>query len=349
MEKSWERAVESAKGSQNPKDVISLTLDGALKGVPCKLPAPALFEQFTSLEILSLANTGITSLEGFPCLPHLKRLILSDNRISGGLENLVQAGLKELQDLDISNNRIQTLEDIVPLSQLCLVSLDLYECPVTRLPEYRARVFEIVKSLKYLDKIDSEGKERPESDDEGDDMDSEEDEEEDVDNDDRSNGARSVGASGDLEDEEFEDEEDDDELDVEEEDEEEYQDGVTINGHGSAALNAAARGGHLAANAAGNSEEEDEVDDEDEDEAEVQDVDDEDEEESDEVADDDAGAAEDDDEEGPEHASGSAPGELDTQDDDEDDDGEVGDGDEEDEGVENDGDEGEDEVRQCSS
>lgn len=351
MEKAWEKAVEAARGGQNPSEIVSLTLDGALKGTPCRLPPAALFEQFPRLQQLSLSNAGLTSLEGFPCLPHLKRLVLSDNRISGGLEHLVQAGLKSLEDLDLSNNRIQVLEDLVPLSQFNLVSLDLYECPVTRLPEYRARVFDIIKSLEFLDKTDAEGGERLESDDEGEEVDSQDEEAEDVDNytsEDKANGVRSLNPSAVQDGDDFEQEDEEDELDVEEDDE--YQDGVTINGHGVAP-------GHMAANAAGNSSDDDEVDDEDECEnAEVQDLDDDGDEGSDEVVaeadddDDDAGAAEDaeDDEDdgGTEHTS-SAPGELDVQDDDDnvdDEDGELGDEEEDDEGVENDAeDDGEEE------
>eukprot|EP01018_Ginkgo_biloba_P024199 Gb_34082 [translate_table: standard] len=346
MEKAWEKAVEAARGEQDPSETVSLTLDGALKCAQCRLPPPALFEQFSRLQHLSIANAGLTSLEGFPCLPQLKRLVLSDNRISGGLEYLVQAGLKSLQDLDLSNNRVQVFEDLVPLSQLNLLSLDLYECPVTRLPGYRARVFGIVKSLQYLDKTDVDGKERFESDDEGEEVDSED--EEDVDDfngEDKSNGFRSVNPAGDQDEEDFDEEDEEDELDVDEEDE--YQDGVTINGHGAA-------GGHMAASASagpGNSSDDDEVEDEDDcDNAEVQDVEEEDEEDSDEVAeadDDDAGVAEDDeDDDGTEQASG-APGELDIQEDVdnvEDEDGELGDEEDDDEGVENDGeDDGEEE------
>uniref|UniRef100_A0A0D6R1X3 U2A'/phosphoprotein 32 family A C-terminal domain-containing protein n=1 Tax=Araucaria cunninghamii TaxID=56994 RepID=A0A0D6R1X3_ARACU len=342
MEKAWEKAVEAAKGGQNPSEILSLTLDGALKSAPCKLPPAALFEQFSRLQHLSIANAGLISLEGFPSLPHLKRLVLSDNRISGGLEHLVQAGLKSLQDLDLSNNRIQAFEDLVPLSQFNLVSIDLYECPVTRLLDYRARVFDIIKSLQFLDKTDRDGKERFDSDEEGEEVDSEDEDEEDVDNfnsEDRSNGTRLVNQDEDFE----EDDEEDDELDVEEE--EEYQDGVTINGHG------AAPPGHVAANATtGNISEDDDVEDEEDyQNAEVQDLDEEDEDDSDEVAeaDDDDGVAEDDeDEEGTEQARG-APGELDVQDDEdngEDEDGELGDEEEDDEGVDNDGeDDGEEE------
>ncbi|KAI4994740.1 hypothetical protein ZWY2020_034381 [Hordeum vulgare] len=52
-------------------------------------------------------------------------LTLSDNCIAGGLEHLVEAGLASLRDLDLSNNRIQNVDDLAPLARLRLVSLDL--------------------------------------------------------------------------------------------------------------------------------------------------------------------------------------------------------------------------------
>ncbi|XP_078441706.1 leucine-rich repeat (LRR) family protein [Wolffia australiana] len=175
---AWERAVEAALEAQLDSAAAprSLTLDGAVKCLHGRLPPPSLLERFQSLEHLSIANVGVSSLESFPRLRNLQRLILSDNRIAGGLEFLVAAGLDSLRDLDLSNNRIQFVEDLAPLARLRLVSLDLYECPVTRLKDYRPRVFSLIRSLKYLDKMDADENERPETDDEEDD---DEDEDED--------------------------------------------------------------------------------------------------------------------------------------------------------------------------
>lgn len=179
MDEIWERAVETAlDGEKDHASVRTLTLDGAVKCVQGKLPPPSLLERFENLQHLSIANVGVSSLEHFPRLRNLQKLNLSDNRIAGGLEFLVQAGLDSLRDLDLSNNRIQFIEDLAPLAQVKLVSLDLYECPVTRVKDYRSRVFGLIKSLKYLDKMDAEENERPESDDE---EEEEEDEEEDDD------------------------------------------------------------------------------------------------------------------------------------------------------------------------
>ncbi|KAH0971259.1 hypothetical protein GBA52_023415 [Prunus armeniaca] len=176
MDEIWERAVETAlEGQSDHAAARALTLDGAVKCVQGRLPPPSLLEKFQNLQHLSIANVGVSSLEQFPRLRNLQKLILSDNRIAGGLEFLVEAGLDSLRDLDLSNNRIQHVEDLAPLAQLKLVSLDLYECPVTHVKDYRSRVFGLIKSLKYLDKMDAEENERPESDDEEDDEDDEED------------------------------------------------------------------------------------------------------------------------------------------------------------------------------
>ncbi|KAK9993743.1 hypothetical protein SO802_023446 [Lithocarpus litseifolius] len=60
---------------------------------------------------------------------------------------------------------VQYIEDLALLAQLKLVSLYLFECSVTRVKGYRSRVFGLIKSLKYLDTMDLEENERPESDD----------------------------------------------------------------------------------------------------------------------------------------------------------------------------------------
>lgn len=223
MDEIWERAVETALDGQTDfASVRTLTLDGAVKCVHGRLPPPALFERFQNLQHLSIANIGVSSLEQFPRLHNLQKLILSDNRIAAGLEFLVEAGLNSLRDLDLSNNRIQEIDDLRPLAELKLVSLDLYECPVTRVKDYRSRVFGLIKSLKYLDKMDAEENERPESDDEDDEDEDEEEEDDDpgsgeVDGEDRpyrvSNGHK-AGSDGVLDVDEDESDADEEEAEA---------------------------------------------------------------------------------------------------------------------------------------
>ncbi|KAE8821852.1 Acidic leucine-rich nuclear phosphoprotein 32-related protein 1 [Hordeum vulgare] len=103
----------------------SPTLDGTVKCMHRRFPAVEILERHQSLEHLSIAGVGVASLAGFPRLRNLARLTLSDNRIAGGLKHLVEAGLASLRDLDLSNNRIQNVDDLAPLARLRLVSLDL--------------------------------------------------------------------------------------------------------------------------------------------------------------------------------------------------------------------------------
>lgn len=72
-----------------------------------------LTEEFANLRSLSLINVGLTSLKGFPKLANLKKLELSDNRISGGL-NLLN-GSPKLTHLNLSGNKIKDIATLEPL------------------------------------------------------------------------------------------------------------------------------------------------------------------------------------------------------------------------------------------
>lgn len=72
-----------------------------------------LTDEYVNLETLSLINVGLTSLKGFPKLPKLKKLELSDNRISGGLEFL--SGCPSISNLNLSGNKIREFEQLKPL------------------------------------------------------------------------------------------------------------------------------------------------------------------------------------------------------------------------------------------
>lgn len=145
-----------------------------------------------NLESLSLINVGLTSLKGFPKLPNLKRLELSDNRISGGL-NLLH-GSSKLTHINLSGNKIKDLDTLDPLKEFqSLKYLDLFNCDVTSIENYRDKLFSLVPSLKYLDGFDKEDKEA-----------------EDSEADDDEDGNEVDGSDEDDGDEDVDDEEDDD-------------------------------------------------------------------------------------------------------------------------------------------
>jgi len=179
-----------------------------------------LTDDFKNLDTLSLINVGLTTLKGFPSLPNLEKLELSDNRISGSLNLLT--GCPKLTHLNLSGNKIKDIETLEPLKNLKkLTHLDLFNCEVTTTDSYREKVFAQLEGLKYLDGFDREDKEADDEDE--DDLDGEEDGEEGSD-DDEEEGVVDVGdEDDDDEDDDDEDGEDDGEEDEDDEDEDDSE------------------------------------------------------------------------------------------------------------------------------
>jgi len=113
-------------------------------------------------------------LENFPDLPNLIRLELNGNQITGDdLKYLLK--LKELQSLTLSENKINTIEEVKILKELPkLFQLDFMKCRVAELPGYREKIFEELTSLGILDNHNAEGVPIQFDDDEEDDDDDEE-------------------------------------------------------------------------------------------------------------------------------------------------------------------------------
>lgn len=119
-----------------------------------------LTDSFTALETLSLINVGLVSLKNFPKLSNLRKLELSDNRISNGLSNLT--GSPKLTHLNLSGNRIKDFEELQPLKDLQnLEVLDLFNNQVTLIDNYRDKIFQLIPSLTYLDGFDKDFAEAP--------------------------------------------------------------------------------------------------------------------------------------------------------------------------------------------
>ncbi|CDQ89416.1 acidic leucine-rich nuclear phosphoprotein 32 family member A isoform X1 [Oncorhynchus mykiss] len=206
--------------NRTPSDVKELVLDNCRSN---EGKIEGLTDEFEELEFLSTINVGLTSVSNLPKLNKLKKLELSDNRISGGLDVLAEK-CPNLTHLNLSGNKMKDLSTIEPLKKLeTLKSLDLFNCEVTNLNDYRDNVFKLLPQLTYLDGYDKDDKEAPDSDTEAyvegldDDDDSDEvDEEEEEEDEDEDAPPRK---EEDDDDEEGEEEEEED-LSGEEEEEE---------------------------------------------------------------------------------------------------------------------------------
>lgn len=208
---------------RSPTEVQELVLDNCRSG---EGKIEGITEEFSNLELLSLINVGLTSVGDIPKLDKLKKLELSDNRISGGLEVLAER-LVSLTHLNLSGNKFKDISTLEPLKKLPqLKSLDLFNCEVTNLADYRESIFKLLPQLTYLDGYDIDDCEASDSDGEGDGVEDEEglegeseeeEDEEDIvaeeeDDDDDSNEEEDGEVNGDV-DSEDDDEEDDDDDD----------------------------------------------------------------------------------------------------------------------------------------
>ncbi|XP_011479002.1 acidic leucine-rich nuclear phosphoprotein 32 family member E isoform X1 [Oryzias latipes] len=174
--------------NRSPAEIVELVLDNSRSADG---EVEGLTDEFTELEFLSMVNVGLSSLTKLPPLPKLRKLELSDNNLSGSLETLAEK-CPNLTYLNLSGNKIKELSTLEALQNLkSLQSLDLFNCEITSLEDYRESVFELLPQVTYLDGFDQEDNEAPDS--EADDEDDE--------------GEEGAGPTGEYDDEE--DEEDD--------------------------------------------------------------------------------------------------------------------------------------------
>lgn len=144
-----EQRIQLELKGKNPSDITDLLLDN------CKTSKiTGLNDEFTKLTTLSLINCGLVTLEGLPKLEQLRTIDLSDNKLTGELNKLAEC-CPRLYHINLCANKIKDVETLAPLQKLeDLSALDLFDCAVTEVPEYRQKVFELLPQLKYLDGFD---------------------------------------------------------------------------------------------------------------------------------------------------------------------------------------------------
>merc|ERR1711881_417145 len=159
---------ELERRGKEPAQIKELNLDNARA-----TQIGGLSDEYVNLETLSLISVGLTTLKGFPKLASLKKLELSDNRISNGLQALQEC--PKLSHLNLSNNKLKDLEAIEPLKSFeQLTHLDLFNNDICNIEEYRTKVFKLSPNLKFLDDADADDEDDGEDDD--DEVEGEEDE-----------------------------------------------------------------------------------------------------------------------------------------------------------------------------
>ncbi|RWS13500.1 U2 small nuclear ribonucleoprotein A-like protein [Dinothrombium tinctorium] len=120
----------------------------------------ATMDQFDSIDF---SDNDIRRLDGFPLLTRLKKLLFNNNRISRIGDNLEES-VPNLEWLILTNNQIQELGDIDPLSGFKkLEFLSLLNNPITTKKHYRLYVIHKLPALRILDFRKVKAKEREEA------------------------------------------------------------------------------------------------------------------------------------------------------------------------------------------
>nr|CUU97342.1 hypothetical transcript [Hymenolepis microstoma] len=145
--------IEEERKDQKLGEIKELNLDG------CNATEiEGLTDEYSSLEKLSIADVGLTTLAGFPALPKLVKLDLSGNPITEGLDALSKC--TNLTTLNLSGNKLASIKDLAPLASLENLShLELSNCELVSEENYRKEVFALLPQLSFLDGLDQNGEE----------------------------------------------------------------------------------------------------------------------------------------------------------------------------------------------
>ena len=187
-------------GNKEPIDVSEIICDNInIKEI--NEESKVALEKYQKAKILSLNSCQLKNLKNLPNISSIEEIQLSDNHINGQeIKNLLI--YPRLSKIKLCNNIIKEVSELESLKKLSdLVSLDLSECPITKIDNYRQKVFELLPDLLYLDLVNKQGENYSELEDQ------EDEEEEDEEDEDDKNDSFVVKD----EEEEEEDEEDEDE------------------------------------------------------------------------------------------------------------------------------------------
>ncbi|CAK93087.1 unnamed protein product (macronuclear) [Paramecium tetraurelia] len=124
------------------------------------------------LQSLAITGCGLKTLEGLPKMDSLEVLILEGNSLDFKALNYISENFKKLVCLSLADNQIKSFEELRVLSNLPqLQQLDLSDNKVEQQTGYHQKIFQMLPNLQVLDNKNQEGEEIEYSDEEGGDQD----------------------------------------------------------------------------------------------------------------------------------------------------------------------------------
>jgi len=150
--------IEDSYQYMNPIREYELNLRGYKIGLIENLGAT--LNQFDTIDF---TDNDIRRLDGFPLLPKIKSLMLSNNKVQNIATDLQQY-VPHLENLILTNNNIEDLYEIDQLSTIkTLRTLSLMRNPVASLKHYRLYTIYKIPSLRIIDFKKVREKERQEA------------------------------------------------------------------------------------------------------------------------------------------------------------------------------------------
>lgn len=155
---SFLKKLQEKLGQHNPEDVDQLVLDDLFENIRSLSDVMKVgLEKYKELKHLSLNNFGLACLKNLPTLPNLEILEIRENLLLGDDFNLITAQYPNLKKLKLGGNPIKKFEVFDVFSKSDLLSIELFNTPVSLKKGYREVLFHKLRSLESIDNIDRDG------------------------------------------------------------------------------------------------------------------------------------------------------------------------------------------------
>lgn len=133
------------------KDIEELDLMDITKTSTLTKSDKEYLEQYKGIASLCLSKLGLQSLKNFPKLESVFLLNLNMNKLETGLKEIAD-NMPHLSELELEYNKFKNIDEFEHLKNLTeLTSITLHGNPITKMPNYREQIFELLPSLVTID------------------------------------------------------------------------------------------------------------------------------------------------------------------------------------------------------
>ena len=157
----FEKFLQEYFGEHEPKEIEELVFDNFwVDKASLSLEEKKALEKYVNLIHLSFNNIGLKSLDNLPSIKSLFYLSLNNNELTGEDFDKIKTLYPNLNKLKISGNVIEKIDNLNKLKSLKLRKIEVKENPFSvGNDKYIRKVFDMIPSLKIVDRINKSGDE----------------------------------------------------------------------------------------------------------------------------------------------------------------------------------------------